>query len=143
MFRCSCNHLINYVQNAAAFGDGAEELPLLEVAVLVEVPEALLPADARLALGQLLVELVLQSLVPEDDVVGAGEVLDVVRALASAADGVADLPLLSFVVGQVVEEELGSEVAVAVVEVLEVDDVLIFDSPRVSRVPPAEDEGRG
>ena len=143
MFLCSCNHLINYVQVAAAFGDGSEELPLLEVAVLVEVPEALLPADARLALGQLLVELVLQSLVPEDDVVGAGEVLDVVRALASTADGVADLPLLSFVVGQVVEEELGAVVPVAVVEVLEIDHVLVLDLPGVRRVPAAQDETRG
>ena len=141
MFRCSCNRLINHIQVAAAFGDGAEKFTLLEVAVLVEVTEAFLPGEL-LALGELHVELVLKSLVPEDDVVGAGDVLDVVRAFAAAANGVADLPLLSFVVGQVVEEELGAEEPVAVAKVLEVDHVLVFDAPGVSRVPPAEDERR-
>ena len=134
--------MINHIQVAAALGDATKKLPLFEIAVLVEVAEALFAADARLPLHEPLVKLVLESLVPEDDVVGAGEVLDVVRALASAADGVADFPLLSFVVGQVVEEKLGAVVPVAVVEVLEVDHVLVLDAPRVLGVPAAQDEGR-
>jgi len=46
-------------------------------------------------------------------------------------------------VAEVVEEELGAQVTVAVVEVLEIHDVLVLDSPRVLGVPPAQDERRG
>ena len=127
---------------AAAFGDGAEEFPLLEVTVLVEVPESFLSAESWLPLGELLVVLVFESLVPEDDVVGAGDVLGVVFALASASDGVADLQLRTLVVGEVVEVERRPVEAIAVVEVLDVDDVLVEAAPRVDGVPAAQDEER-
>ena len=127
---------------AAVLSDGAEELAVGEVAVLVEVAEALLAAQLALALSQAVVELVLGLLIPEEEVVGAGGVLGHVGPLAAAANCVADLPLLALVV-EAVEQELGSVVPVAVVEVLQVDHVLVLDLPRVLRVPPAQDERRG
>jgi hypothetical protein len=127
---------------AAVLGDGAEELALGEVTVLVEVAEALLAAQLGLALSEAVVELVLGLLVPEEEVVGAGGVLGHVGPLTAAADGVADPPLPALVV-EAVEQELGSVVPVAVVEVLEVDHVLVLDLPRVLRVPTAQDERRG
>ena len=126
---------------AAAPGDGAEELAFLEVPVLVEVAQPLLPAEAFLFADELVVELFLEPLVPGDEVVGAGDVLGVVLALAAATDGVEDLVLWAFVVGEVVEQELGAEVTVAVVEVFDVDDVGVHDLPRVLGVPAAQDEG--
>ena len=129
------------LQFATLLGDGAEELPLLEVAVLVEVAQPLLPTEPVLFLEELVVELVLELLVPVDEVVGAGDVLGVVLALAAAADGVEDLVLFSLGVTEVVEEILGSAVTVAVVEVLDVDDVAVSDLPCVPGVPAAQDEG--
>ena len=119
-----------------------EELAFGQVAALIEVTTALEPRKGFLLLHETLVVLLLKILVPLEDVERAVVVLGVVTPLAAAADGVADLPLLALVV-EAVEQELGSVVPVAVVEVLEVDDVLVFDAPRVSRVPSAEDEGRG
>ena len=125
---------------AALIGDGTEELPILEVTVLVEVAESFFAAHSTLAFDQGLVELLFELLVPEEDVVGTGDVLGVVGSLASAADGVAHLPLLAFVVGEVVEEELGPEVTVPIVKVLEVDHVLVLDVPDVLGVPAAQNE---
>ncbi len=83
--------------------------------------------------------------VPVEDVVGARDVLRVVGAsvLASASHGVGDLELGALVVGEVVEVEGRSVVAVAIVEPVEVDHVLVEDAPSVDGVPAAEDEERG
>ena len=112
------------------------------MAVLVEVAESFFTTEVTLALDQALVELFFELLVPEEDVVRAGDVPAVVGALASASDGVGDLPFLALVVAQIVEEEFGSEVTIPVVEVLEVDHVLVLDVPDVFGVPATEDEAR-
>ena len=120
----------------------AEELPGREVAVLVEVPESLRPTESVLAFNEFLVGLVLDLLVPVEEVVGAGDVLGVMVALAATSDGVGDLQLRTFVVGEVVEEERRPVEAVTVMEVVDVDDVLVEAAPRVDGVPATEDEER-
>ena len=106
--------------------------------------EPLLAAETVLAVDEFLVALVLELLVPVEEVVGARDVLRVVAAsvLAPTSDGVGNLQLRALVVGEVVEVERGSVVSVAVMEVVEVDDVLVVDAPRVDGMPPAEDEQR-
>ena len=112
-----------------------EEAALPEVAAIVEVLEALRLGQPAGAVDEALVGLVLDGLVPGEDVVGAGDVLGVVVALASAAAGVVDFPRRALVVADVLEHELGAVLSVAVVEVGEVDDVGIREAIRVLGVP--------
>ena len=65
-----------------------------------------------------------------------------VLALAATSDGVADLQLRTLVVGEVVEVERRPVETVAVMEVVDVDDVLVVAAPRVDGMPAAEDEER-
>ena len=127
----------------AGLGDGAEEVAAFEVAVFVEVLEALRARQLGLAEPQLVVALFLLLRVPEEEVVGAVGVLGLVASLAATAHRVADFPVASLVVGDVVEHELGAVVPVAVVVVLEVDDAPVQDVVRVLLVPAAQDEARG
>ena len=78
---------------AAVLPESAEELSRHEVAVLVEVFEALRSRESILSVDELLVALVLELLVPVEQVVGAGDVLGVMGAFAAAADRVEDLQL--------------------------------------------------
>jgi len=97
MFLCWCSFRLwnDFVTFAAAavLGDGTEELPFAEVPALVEVASTFDARELRLLLHERLVEPVLEHLVPVEQVVGAGDVLGVVGALAAAADRVEDLQL--------------------------------------------------
>ena len=83
---------------AAALSERAEELASREITVLVEVFESIRSAESILAFDEFLVGLVLELLVPVEEVVGTSDVLGVVLAVAAASDGVADLQLRTFVV---------------------------------------------
>ena len=99
------------------------------------MPAALESREVRLAVHEALIVLVFQSLVPLEKIVRAVVVLGVVGALAAAANRVEDLELLQLVVLEVVEQKFGPEVPVGVAEVVEADDVLVLDAPRIFRMP--------
>ena len=100
------------------------------------MPTALESREVRLLVHETLIVLFLQSLVPLEDVEWAVVVLGVVGAFAAAPDCVEHFQLLQLVVAQVVEQKLGTEVSVGITEVLEADDVLVLDAPRVLGMPP-------